>query len=75
MNKSKGFTLIEVIIVIMIIGIVAAITVPLFSESTGHKLYMGTCLQEAELTVEDCKANADYLYPPEQSSSSELRLN
>lgn len=71
---NKGFTVIELFIIIAVLGILAAIAIPSYQaylkgENVMHTSYMNTCLQEAELSVEDCKNNADYLYPPEKEST------
>jgi prepilin-type N-terminal cleavage/methylation domain-containing protein len=46
MRKNKGFTLVEILIVVVILGILAAIVIPQFSEAStrhGSTVCAATC--------------------------------
>ena len=69
-NNSKGFTLIELMIVIAIIGILAAIAIPNFI-SYRNKAYCSS----AETDVDSVMAAiADYFADPDNMSVSEANL-
>ncbi len=54
-NNKKGFTIVELVIVIAIIAILAAVLIPTFSNVIG-KANESKCLQAAKTTFEDTYA-------------------
>ena len=68
MNKSrKGFTLVEILIVVIILGILAAIVVPQFTEaSSDAKLSnLTTNLQSIRAQLELYRLHHNGVYPPD----------
>ena len=59
-NKKKGFTMVELVVVIAVIGILAAVLIPTFSNIT-EKAEKSAALQEAgnALTVVLTEENAE----------------
>jgi prepilin-type N-terminal cleavage/methylation domain-containing protein len=69
-NNSKGFTLIELMIVIAIIGILAAIAIPNFI-SYRDKAYCSAAETDVDMVM---GAIADYFSEPDNMSVSEANL-
>ena len=58
MRKNKGFTLVEILIVVVILGILAAIVIPQFSDASTQSKVSSAANQHtnnavADITVQD----------------------
>ena len=75
MNK-RGFTLIELIIVVMIIGILAAVGIPNFVRMTGNakEARVKENSHTVQLAAEDWCVQSDGLYPADLSDTSPTGL-
>lgn len=64
MNKSKGFTLIELMIVVAVVGILGAVAYPSYTEYVmrGHRADARAALLQAQLWMERA-ATANGVYP------------
>jgi len=71
MNRNKGFTLVEILIVVIILGILAAIVIPQFTEASNdaRESALASDLQTARSQLELYKVQHLELYPGKDASS------
>lgn len=63
MKKNKAFTLAEVLVALMIIGVIAAITIPgLINTANSKQIY--AALTKAQMTVANATGSAEAIYGP-----------
>ncbi|MGD9548020.1 MAG: type II secretion system protein [Candidatus Krumholzibacteriia bacterium] len=74
MTDAKGFTLIELMIVVVIIGLLAAIAIPNYANLRDHAKEAGTCTNAhtLQLAVEDYAVSNDGIYSTDAGSLTPL---